>query len=231
MSETRMSARDVFILSEQALAEVISRIRPDRWEERKPDWFQTGGQGDASLREIVNYHAYDSAWVPDVLDGKTVAEVGDRYEHVKTAPDPDYRTYSEAAVAAARELDDLDRTVHLSYGDFPAREYFRHVTSFRGFRAFDLSRWVGGGTQLPPDPRPGDVGAVGSRDGGMARARRVRPGGAGARRRAAAGSSARPIRARPASLGAAKPVLGVPRIDSALKPRRPGNRPEDHSGP
>lgn len=146
-----MAEKDVFILSEQALAGVIGRVRPEQWELRTPDWFRTGGQGDASLREIVNYHAYDSAWVPDVLAGKTIAEVGDVYEHVKTDGDVDYSVVSAAAVAAARSLDDPGRVVHLSYGDFPARDYLRHVTSFRGFRAFDIARWIGVSTQLPFD--------------------------------------------------------------------------------
>jgi hypothetical protein len=144
-----MAEKDVFILSEQALAGVIGKVRPEQWELRTPDWFQTGGQGDATLREVVNYHAYDSAWVPDVLAGKTIAEVGDVYEHVKTDGDVEYSVFSAAAVAAARALDDPDRVVHLSYGDFPAREYLRHVTSFRGFRAFDIARWIGVSTQLP----------------------------------------------------------------------------------
>jgi hypothetical protein len=146
-----MAERDVFILAEQALADVVDKVRPDQWDQRKPEWFQTGGQGDASLREIVNYHAYDSAWVPDVLAGRTLQEVGDVYEHVKTDGAGDYRAYSDAAIAAAQGLDDPARVVHLSYGDFPTREYLRHVTSFRGFRAFDIARWIGAGTQLPPE--------------------------------------------------------------------------------
>ena len=146
-----MAERDVFILSESALADVIDQIQDDQWELRKPDWFQTGGQGDASLREIVNYHAYDSAWMPDVLAGKTIAEVGDTYEHVKTDPRHDYRTYSDKAIAAAQALDNPDRIVHLSYGDFPAREYLKHVTSFRGFRAFDIAKWIGVSTVLPEE--------------------------------------------------------------------------------
>ncbi len=146
-----MSEVDVFILSEQALADVIDRIRPEQWEWRKPEWFATGGQGDASLREIVNYHAYDSAWVPDVLAGRTMAEVGDVHEHVKTAARCDYRAYSEAAAGAARALADPDRAVHISYGDFPAREYLKHTTSFRGFRAYDIARWIGVSTQMPPE--------------------------------------------------------------------------------
>ncbi|HYM96084.1 MAG TPA: hypothetical protein VET26_02175 [Candidatus Sulfotelmatobacter sp.] len=146
-----MAERDVFILSERALADVIDQIRDDQWQLRRPEWFQTGSQGDASLRQIVNYHAYDSAWVPDVLAGKTMAEVGDTYEHVKTDLDVDYRTYSDRAIAAAQAFNDPERTVHLSYGDWPAREYFKHITSFRGFRAYDIAKWIGVSTALPRD--------------------------------------------------------------------------------
>src|SRR5947209_12146608 len=117
-----MSEEHVFILSEQALADVIDQIRDDQWEQRRPEWFQTGGQRDLTLREIVNYHAYDSAWVPDVLAGKTIAEVGDKYDGDLLGTDPkgSYRRYSERAIAAVQQLDTLDTVVHLSYGDFPA---------------------------------------------------------------------------------------------------------------
>lgn len=145
-----MSEIDLFIHSEHALADVIEKIRPEQFASRTPEWFATGGQGDATLRQIVNYHAYDSAWVPDMLAGKTMAEVGDTYEHVKTDADCDYRAYSESAIAAARDLADPDRIVHLSYGDFPARVYLQHTSSFRGFRAYDIARWIGASTELPP---------------------------------------------------------------------------------
>jgi uncharacterized protein (TIGR03086 family) len=146
-----MAERDVFILAERALADVIDQVRPDQWDQPKPEWFHTGGQGDVTLRQIVNYHAYDSAWVPDVLAGKTMAEVGEVYEHLKNDGAADYRAHSDAAVAAAAALEDPERVVHLSYGDFPAREYLRHTTSFRGFRVFDIARWIGASTKMPPD--------------------------------------------------------------------------------
>jgi uncharacterized protein (TIGR03086 family) len=148
-----MAERDVFILSERALSDVIDQVRPDQWEQRTPEWFHTGGQGDVTLRQIVNYHAYDSAWVPDVLAGKTSAEVGEAFDGDLLGTDPKgrYRAFSDAAIAAALSLEDLDRTVHLSYGDFPAREYLKHITSFRGFRTYDIARWIGAGTELPDD--------------------------------------------------------------------------------
>jgi uncharacterized protein (TIGR03086 family) len=144
-----VTEQDVFILSERALANAIDQIRNDQWDQMRPAWFQTGGQGDATLRQIVNYHAYDSAWVPDVLTGRTMAEVGDRYEGLKTDPNVNYREWSDRAVAAAEALDNPDKIVHLSYGEFSAREYLKHVTSFRGFRAFDIARWIGADTRLP----------------------------------------------------------------------------------
>jgi len=144
-----MSEQEVFIISERALADVIDQIGDQQWEQVRPAWFQTGAQGEATLREIVNYHAYDSAWVPDVLARKTMTEVGDRYEALKTAPTVNYREHSERAIAAAAALDDPDAIVHLSYGDFPAREYLKHVTSFRGFRAYDIALWIGADTTLP----------------------------------------------------------------------------------
>ena len=36
------------------------------------------------------------------------------------------------ACAAAIEVDALDRVVHCSFGDFPARHYFWQITQFRG---------------------------------------------------------------------------------------------------
>lgn len=151
MKGERVTEQDVFVLSEHALANVIEQIRDDQWDQTRPAWFGTGGQGDATLRQIVNYHAYDSAWVPDVLAGRTMVEVGDRYEGLKTAPDVDYREWSDRAAAAAEALDDPDKIVYLSYGDWPAREYLKHVTSFRGFRAFDIAKWIGADTRLPDD--------------------------------------------------------------------------------
>ncbi len=147
-----MTEPEIFVLSERALADVFDQVGLDQWGQTRPEWFQTGHRGVATLRELVNYHAQDSAWVPDVLAGRTIAEVGAVHDGDLLGTDAaaGYRTWSDRAIAAAEALDDLDKAVHLSYGDFPAREYLKHVTSFRGFRAYDFARWIGASTQLPP---------------------------------------------------------------------------------
>ena len=54
---------------------------------------------------------------------------------------------------AVRDFDDLDRIVHLTYGDWPAREYLKHITSFRGLRVHDIARFIGADTAMPPSGR------------------------------------------------------------------------------
>ena len=151
-----MSEKEVYILSEKTFNEVVQQIPENLWDLHLPEWFQLGRTQDrayTALRTVINYHAYDTAWVPEVLAGKTIAEVGDTYDgdllgdHPKDA----YAAFSESAIKAAEELDDPNKVVHLSYGDFPAREYFMHITSFRGFRAYDLAKLIGVDTTLPPE--------------------------------------------------------------------------------
>lgn len=148
-----MDEKQIFILSEQAMANTVDQIGDQQFDLRPPEWFQTSGNADVSLRDLLAYHAFDSAWVPDVLAGRTIAEVGDKYDGdlLGSNPRASYRAYSERAAAAVEELTDLDTMVHLSYGDFPAREYLKHVTSFRGFRAYEIARRIGADTALPDD--------------------------------------------------------------------------------
>lgn len=153
-----MTEPQVFIASERALTNVIDQIRDDQWAMKLPEWFQLGGAQDRAsldLKQIINYHAYDDAWVPDVLAGKTAEEVGDKYDGDLLGDDPkaSWHRIVEASIAAVESFPetDLDKAVHLSYGDFPAREYLKHITSFRGFRAFDLAKLIGVDTKLPGD--------------------------------------------------------------------------------
>ncbi len=75
-----MKEQEIFVLSERTLPHVIDQIQDNQWNQLTPQWFQTGRQGNISLRDIINYHAYDSAWIPDTLAGKTITEVGSTTE-------------------------------------------------------------------------------------------------------------------------------------------------------
>jgi len=148
-----VSEQDVFILAEHALKNVIDGIRDDQWTMEMPPTFARRDQRTVTLREIITYHAYDDAWVPDMLAGKTMDEAGkSNFDGDLLGADPKaaFARIVEAACAAARGLDDLERTVHCSFGDFTAREYFWQINGFRGLRAHDIARVIGVDSDLPP---------------------------------------------------------------------------------
>ena len=149
-----MNEAEVFVLADQTLNRVIAQIRDDQWDLTMPESFLMKSDDVATLRKIVNYHAYDDSWVPDTLSGKTMDEVGrDKFDGDLLGEDPksSFAAIVERACAAARELDDLEKVVHLSFGDYTAREYLWQINSFRALRAHDIAQVIGADTRLPDD--------------------------------------------------------------------------------
>src|ERR1700738_3761683 len=126
-----MSEPEVFVLADRAINRVVAQIRDDQWSMKvPPDFARRQTDRTPTLREIVNYHAYDDSWVPDMLAGRTMDEVGrDKFKGDLLGEDPseNFAAIVERACTAARELNDLGRIVHLSFGDFSAREYFWQI--------------------------------------------------------------------------------------------------------
>ena len=147
-----MTEQEVFVAADEALGRVVAQIGDDQWEQIVPEKL-TPRQPGSSLRKVVNYHACDDAWVPDVLAGLTEEQVGDRHDGDLLGADPKaaFAAIVATAVTAVRAFHDLDKIVHLSYGDYPAGEYLRHITCFRGLRVYDLAAVIGADTTLPED--------------------------------------------------------------------------------
>ncbi|MHB1468826.1 MAG: DinB family protein [Solirubrobacteraceae bacterium] len=150
-----MREQDVFVLADRALDRVIGEIAEDHWEIVLPESFRTRRLDHApTLREIVNYHAYDDAWVPDMLAGKTMDEAGAHQfdgDLLGENPAASFKAIVELACAAAQACDDLDITVHCSFGDYRAREYFWQINQFRALRAHDIAKVIGADPTLPDE--------------------------------------------------------------------------------
>lgn len=142
-----MREAEVFVLADRALNDVIQQVKDDQWTMTMPtDFAVRGVDHTPTLREIVNYHAYDDAWVPDMVAGRTMDQAGrDKFDGDLLGSDPQasFAAIVDTACAAAAQLDDPDRIVHCSFGDFSAREYFWQVNGFRGLRAHDLALVIG----------------------------------------------------------------------------------------
>jgi len=146
-----MKQRELFLMSDAALRDVIDRIRPEQLELPVPaEWSQTP---EPTLLDVVAAHAYDEAWVPDVLAGRTIDEVGDKYGGDLLGGDPleRYDRLNDAATVAVNRPIDPDDVVHLSYGDFPVTTYLEHISTYRAFQAWSIAKHIGLDYSLPPE--------------------------------------------------------------------------------
>jgi hypothetical protein len=150
-----MTEPEVFVLADRALDRVVGQIKDDQWEMVLPESFRTRRMDHTpTLREIINYHAYDDAWVPDMLAGKTIEQAGSekfKGDLLGLNPQGSFLEIVEQACAAAQAFEDLDQTVHCSFGDYPARHYFWQINQFRALRAHDISKVIGADPTLPQE--------------------------------------------------------------------------------
>lgn len=151
-----MKETDVFVLADRALNRVVQQIADDQWDMEMPRSFAVSGEHEAmpTLRVIVNRHAYDDAWVPDMLAGRNMDDAGkSKFDGDLLGTDPKgaFAAIVDKACAAAEALDDPERTVHCSFGDYPAREYLWQINGFRGLRAWDIAKVIGVDATLPED--------------------------------------------------------------------------------
>jgi uncharacterized protein (TIGR03086 family) len=103
---------------------------------------------------VIGYHAYDDAWVPAMVAGRTMEETGkDTFDGDLLGDDPRsaFAAIVEKACAAVEQVPDLEATVHCSFGDYTVREYLWQINSFRGLRAHDLARVIGVDSALPAE--------------------------------------------------------------------------------
>jgi uncharacterized protein (TIGR03086 family) len=142
-----MTIQELFIMSNRALRNSVDLVEDDQWDLPMPPGTSSK---PTNLKDAVRFHTYDDAWVRDVLAGKSKDEVGDVYESILDGENiiATYDRYNEEAIQAVQNFSDLRRIVHLSYGDFPARDYLQHIISFRAFRSYDVAKLIGANTTL-----------------------------------------------------------------------------------
>jgi uncharacterized protein (TIGR03086 family) len=118
--------------------ETAHAIKPGDWGRETPcaDW---------DVRALVDHIVVEQLWAPPLLDGLTIAEVGDRFDGDALGDDP-VRSW-DAAIRDARDAfsanPSLDQTVHLSFGDVPAEEYAWQMTMDLLIHGWDLARGIG----------------------------------------------------------------------------------------
>jgi hypothetical protein len=145
-----MKQRDLFLMSDAALRDVIDMLDLDQLSTPVPaEWSRVQSP---TLRDVLAAHTRDEAWVPDVLAGKSLDEVGEKWNGDLLGSDPieSYDRYNDIATEHVTR-DDLDprQTVHFLYGDYPLADGLVHLSIYRCFQAWSIGHLVGLDYELP----------------------------------------------------------------------------------
>jgi hypothetical protein len=138
---------EIFLQAEAAIVSVYARLRDRDWASVIPPVFDMPGTDQPiPVRQLVAHHLYDDSWIPDMLAGRTMDEVGrDRYDGDLAGTDPQasIKRIANAATEAARAVTDREATVHCSWGDTTTWDYFWQLNIARTLTAHDLAVHIG----------------------------------------------------------------------------------------
>ncbi|HEX2267532.1 MAG TPA: TIGR03086 family metal-binding protein [Actinomycetota bacterium] len=123
----------------------VQAVRDDQWTLPTPcaEW---------NVRDLVHHLVHENRWTAPLMQGSTLEEVGDRFEGDLLGEDPKsaWQQSVDEAVKSVRAVP-LNRTVHLSYGDVPARHYAFELATDHLIHAWDLARAIGADESLDQD--------------------------------------------------------------------------------
>lgn len=128
------------MLFERAVTRFRGRVAAvgDRWAVATPD-------SEWDVRALVNHVLSENLWAPPLLAGRTIADVGDRFDGDQLGDDPEAAFAAAVALSIPAVAEDgaLDRTVHVSVGDISGQEYVSQLVCDHVVHGWDLDRAIG----------------------------------------------------------------------------------------
>ena len=104
------------------------------------DWNKSTPCSEWDLKALVRHMVYELVWIPDLLEGKTVAEIGDKYEGDIVGSDP-VSAWKTAVQDANRAIEatSISTVVHLSMGDASVEDYINEVAADLLIHGWDVA--------------------------------------------------------------------------------------------
>ena len=140
-----MDLKTLYARTVEGWAERVNAVPADRWDDPTPcrDW---------SVRDLVNHVCAEDLWTAPLVAGRTIEEVGHRFDGDLLGGDP-IRSALAAASEATRAVAGSPPeggTVHLSYGDEQLEEYVHQLAADHLIHGWDLAVATGGDPRLDP---------------------------------------------------------------------------------
>ena len=122
---------------------LVNEVGSGQWAARTPctDW---------DVRALVNHVVGEERWTVPLMEGRTIAEVGDSLDGDLLGDDPVGAATAAARAAKSAANRPID-TVQLSYGEEDSSEYLRQLTADYLVHGWDLAAAIGTDAQLDPE--------------------------------------------------------------------------------
>ena len=135
-----MDVRDLFLACAAQATTIVKRVGDDMFARPTPDTEWT-------VHDLAAHMLYELSWTPEIVQGKTMEEVGSKFEGELFA---DTQAGLSAAWDTAKNrvkqtvpLANPAATVHLSYGETTTEHYLREAASDQLIHAWDLGEAIG----------------------------------------------------------------------------------------
>jgi uncharacterized protein (TIGR03086 family) len=122
-------------------------------ENMSGDWSAPTPCTDWNVRALVNHVVGEDRWTKPLVDGRTIADVGDALEGDLLGEDPKSSAMAAAdeALTAVAERLPAGGKVHLSYGEEDIGEYISQLVADHLIHGWDLAVATGQKRDLDPE--------------------------------------------------------------------------------
>jgi uncharacterized protein (TIGR03086 family) len=124
----------------------VAGVKDNQWDDPTPD-------AEWDVRKLVNHVVSGNYWVTPLVGGKTIEEVGDRYDGDVLGDNPSaaYQQSAKEAAAAFNAAGAMQAPCAVSYGPVPGEIYAGHRFIDVLIHGWDLAKATGQDATLPAD--------------------------------------------------------------------------------
>jgi uncharacterized protein (TIGR03086 family) len=141
-----LSNADLYARAMEGTRAIVGAVRPDQWTAATPctEW---------NVKQIVNHIVGENLWAVELLQGRTIADVGQRLDGDLAGDNPAaaYAASVGPATVACRTPGAMEATCHLSFGEYSGSDYTGQLFMDTLIHGWDIAQATGQATRLDPE--------------------------------------------------------------------------------